>query len=254
MIYTITTGYSPARIWALSLASYKKHKNPDVKYTHIYVDNHYPLNIEQNRAEIKRICQDNDVIILNPGRNLGLHDGFNYALKYCDIKPYDIIIGYDGDSNPISYGFDGALVHALEFDHSLGWVSLMSPRAKPEILSRGYTAKQVRHLELWLTHKAVVNSVCAFRGEFLLKTGGLKEENAIYGGLEAVMFPKLREMGLHWGFLTGWHEDDLYRDMQDKEYLWWKWKYAHLKEFSGDFASYVSAGCPPPSDLPLRLS
>lgn len=110
-----------------------------------------------------------------------------------------------------------------------------------------------RHIELWVTRLPVVNSICAFRGSFLNATNGLHEPNDWYGYLESEMFWRMKKLGLEWAFLPGWREDDSIRDLQDKEYMWWKWKWAHLKEWSGDLASYVAAGCPPPSDLPTTL-
>lgn len=252
-VYTITLGFVPARIWERSLDAYLSLRNPTIVYDHYFVDQHYPLGGTENRRELWRICCERGVNVLDPGRNLGLHGGFNWALARLPCGPEDIIIGYDPDSNPISPGFDGALIHALQLDPRLAWTSLMSGRAEPELRERGYTHRRVGHLDLWITHKPVVNSIVAWKYSFLKAVGGLSEPNQWYGGLEADMFSRMKSLGLEWGFLTGWHENDDLRNLQDKEYLWWKWKFAHLREWTGDFKSYVEAGCPVPSDLPVHL-
>lgn len=249
MIYTITMGFCPSRIWEKSCIQYYKTSNRETK--HIFVDAHYPLNEYENRRALWRVCCDYGVSVVDPGRNLGGADGFNYALGMIDVKPNDIIIGYDPDSCPIDAGWDGALADAILLDAKINWTSLLSVRAKPELQARGYEKRMVSHLEVWKANRPVVNSICAFRGSWLETIGGLRQPSRWYGGLEAEMFQNLR--GGEWCFLPGWRESDEIRDKQDREYLWYKWKHAHLKEWDGDFRSYVEAGCPRPSDVPERL-
>lgn len=249
MIYTITMGYVPARIWRHSAEAYYRTRNHDTQ--HFFVDQRYPLNETQNRVELHSICRDHNISILDPGRNLGGTEGFNYALRFIKPSKGDVIIGYDPDSFVETEGWDGALIDAIMFDDQVNWTSLMSARAQPELESRGIKRRWIRHLEVWQTVRPVVNSVCAFRAEWLTAVGGLSQPSPWYGGLEASMFNNLR--GGQWCFLPGWMENDSLRDQQDREFLWWKWKHAHLGEWPGDFKSYVDAGCPPPSDLPKKL-
>lgn len=249
MIYTITMGFVPARLWAQSCANYYATRNRPTE--HIFVDQHYPLNEHENRRELWRICCDYGVSVIDPGRNLGGTEGFNYALRRIRPKPDDVVIGYDPDSFVLSEGWDGALVDAILKDSKINWTSLMSARAEPELKARGYDKRKLDHIEVWRTHRPVVNSVCAFRASWLEAIGGLRQPSHWYGGLEAELHQNLR--GGEWCFLPGWWESDKIRDQQDREYLWYKWCHAHLKEWPGDFASYVEAGCPPPSDLPKSL-
>lgn len=248
-IYTITMGFVPNRIWKQSVESYYRHAQR--KTEHIFVDQHYPLNENENRRALWQTCCDHGISVIDPGRNLGGVNGFNYAIDRINPNPEDVIIGYDPDSFAISPGWDGALVDAIALDPKINWTSLMSDRAKPELQSRGYDKRFVSHIEVWKTRQPVVNSVCAFRAGWLKSIGGLGQNSAWYGGLETKMFESLR--GGEWCFVPGWFESDEIRNQQDREYLWWKWMHAHLHEWPGDFKSYVAAGCPPPSDLPNYL-
>lgn len=243
-VWTISLGYVPARIWEKSLQEYIALKNPAVDYTHIFIDQHYPMGGEENRRQLWDICRRHGVWVLDPGRNLGLHGGFNFALDHINLKDDDIVIGYDPDSKPISPGFDGALVDALRFDDKLAWTSLMSYRVIPELKERGYTERKVRHIDVWVTHRAVVNSVCAWKASFLRSVGGLIEHKHWYGHLEAPMFDRIKSKGLEWGFLPGWHETDELRSMQDPEFFRWKWYYSHCHAIDYDFTEYVKRGCP----------
>lgn len=249
MLYTITLGYCPSRIWRLSADAY--YKNAQRETQHVFVDHHYPLNKDQNRKELREICAQYKINVLDPGRNLGGVAGFNWALKQLPLKAGDVVLGYDPDSRPISLGFDGALQDVILLDQKINWASLMSDRSEPELNQRGYVKRMVNQIEVWRTVRPVVNSICAFRAEWLLNIGGLWQNSPLYGGLEIDTFPHLR--GGEWVFLPGWRETDDFRNLQDTEYLHWKWCYAHLREFKGDFAEYISAGCPKPSDLPERL-
>lgn len=252
-VYVVTLGFVPARIWRRSLDAYHSMRKPDLVYDHYFIDQHYPINEHENRRELWDICCERGVNVLDPGRNLGLHGGFNWALERIPYRDEDIICGYDPDSNPISPGFDGALIHALQFDQRLAWASLFNSRCGPELQQRGYDRRMIGHVESWITRKPVVNSICGWRGSFLRKTGGLHEPSQFYGGLEGDMFWRMKQMGLDWAFLPGWHEDDSLRNFQDESYKWWKWRHVHLCDWPSDFRSYVEAGCPPPSDLPNRL-
>lgn len=248
-LFTITMGFVPARIWRQSCEAY--YRTAERKTEHIFVDQHYPLHEAENRRELWRICCEYGISVLDPGHNLGGTEGFNYALERIKLEPDDVVIGYDPDSYPITPGWDGALADAIALDPKIVWTSLMSQRANPELEARGYERRYLNQIEVWRTKQPVVNSVCGFRASWLQAVGGLRQPSKWYGGLECALWASLGAS--EWCFLPGWWEWDDIRDQQDREYLWWKWCSAHLKEWDGDFASYVAAGCPPPSDLPKHL-
>lgn len=242
-VWTISLGFVPARIWRQSLEAYHRTRNPALEYTHVFVDQHYPLNREQNALGLKQVCDDHGILFLDPGENLGLHGGFNWALKQIQARDGDLVIGYDPDSHPITPGWDMALVNSLEICPDLAWVTLMSQRAREDILPKGYITRKAHHIELWEMRHAVINSICAWRVDFLNRAGGLQEPMKYYGHLESRMWQELQKQGKKWAFLPGYWEDYRLWPLHDQEYIRWKWYYAHRKLFEYGFDEYVRRGC-----------
>jgi GT2 family glycosyltransferase len=254
VIYAITLCFNRPDIIRESLEAFYRTKNPSTQIKHILVDQHYPLPDKKSvHFQIYRMAQEFGCVYLNPGRNLGLHKGFNWACKEMKMTADDIVIGYDGDSNPISPGWDMALVTALS-NPDIAWSSLMNPRSKKELLERGYDEITVGgHLKVWITKNAVVNSVCAWRYSFLQASGGLQEPSEYYGHLESTMWQYLIKQKKKWAFTPGWEENDYKRNQADWQFTHYKWCYAHLKSWTGDFDSYLAAGCPNPEGAPKHL-
>lgn len=246
-VITITLGFVPSRIWKESIAAYHATRNPELRYKHYFVDQHYPLKKEKNRKELRKICEKYDVTVLDPGKNLGLHEGFNWALKQINPPDNAVIIAYDPDVNPISPGWDMALVRAIRGDQkqNVVWASLIHETAVKEIATHGYEHRKADgYIDLYVTRRAVMNSICAWHMGWLRKVGGLHEPTAFYGHLEAEMWSRLG--GRDWAFLPGWTEDETLRAKQDKEYQTYKWVHAHTQTWKGDFESWLAAGSPNP--------
>lgn len=249
-VYAITLAFSNPQILAHSMKAFYQTRNLDLKIdSHIIVDQHYPLYREEVVKELKMQNLINGQTILDPGRNLGLHDGFNWALGQIKPKPEDIIIGYDADSMPVEKGWDMALVRAIEAKRSDGhgevvWSSLGNPRTLRDLYARGFdSVKADGYLRLFLSRTAITNSVCAWRYGWLKEVGFLEEPRAFYGHLEAAMWGKLRA-GKRWAVLPDWTESDELRDLHDRAYIVYKWRHSHLNDWPGDFESFVKAGCP----------
>ncbi len=240
--------FMPERMVRRSLAAHAATKNPAFKYPHYMLDQHYPIDKAANRAALRRLASEYGLEVLDAGRNLGLHDGFNWALR--EIAPHDddIVIAYDPDSMPTALGWDLALVRALEGSSGMNvWASLMNPRSLLDLEERGFTRGQVDgYLETWATKESVTNSVCAWRVGWLRSVGFLQEARPWYGHLESTMFNKLG--GKRWVFLPQWGESDQLRDDHDIQYIHYKWAHAHLKSWDGDFESWLAAGSPMPNE------
>lgn len=259
-VYAITLAFMNRRVLRASIEAFYRTRNEGLALAgHVIVDQHYPLERDATRAEIERLAMEYNLTLLDPGRNLGLHDGFNWAMSQLPLADEDIIIGYDGDSLPSAQGWDMALVRAIEGRRSDGegtvvWSSLGNPRTLKDIRERGYRRTTVDgYLQLWLTRTAITNSVCAWRVGWLRRVGGLSEPTAYYGHLEATMWGKLRH-GELWAVVPDWPERDDLRDDHDRAYVIYKWRHSHLRNWPGDFASFVTAGCPEEGPgAPLQL-
>ncbi len=252
MVYVITLGFAPHRIWTPSLFSYGMGKT--VVARHLFLDQNYPLDKDANSAELKSICDALGIEYLNAGRNLGLHEGFNYVLRSIDLKPDDVVIALDPDSMCEVAGWDEALCDALKIP-DVGWATLMNPRCEDELKKYGYdVGVTLGGKEVWFTRQAIVNSICAWRGDFLIHSKGLTENRPFYGHLESPMYEKLKAAKLRWAFLVGYPETDQQRLIEDRIYQIYKWEHAHLQSWHGDFESWLAAGSPrSEEDDPAKL-
>lgn len=239
-VVTITLGFAPSRIWRQSIAAYAKTRNPDLGYRHFFLNQHYPLNKAQNEKENREICDQYGVEYLDAGRNIGLHNGFNYALKAINPGPGSIVIAYDPDTNPISPGWDMALVRAIRGDpkQKVVWASLLHEAARLEVAQRGFESRKADgYIEMRIPRGPVMNSICAWSVDWLLSVGMLIEPNDWYGHLESAMWNKLN--GKQWAFLPGWTENEEFRSQQDEEYKIYKWELAHKGSTTLDFESWL---------------
>lgn len=235
-----------------SLERFYATKSPHLPVEHHILFQHYPINKEAQRPEIERICKRFNIELHDAGRNLGLHEGFNFLFKRLQPNDDEVIIGYDPDSWPIGEGWDLALVRTiLGSGGEIVWSSLMNPRSKSDLEARGYDLGRVDgHIQVWKTKTAVTNSVCAFSYSWLNKVG-FTEPRPFYGHFETEMFGKLK--GKRWAFVTGWEERDQLRDLHDVEYVHYKWAHAHLNCWDGDFESWLLAGKPLTKQAPKKL-
>lgn len=237
-IYTITVGYVPARIWEKSIQRYQETRHGGLNYEHIFIDQHYPLNQVENSEALRAINIKSGVQTIDLGRNLGLHGGFNAALMGVPLQPEDVVIGYDPDSYPENSGWDMALVTAL-LDPKIAWASLMAPWLDEPMKHRNLKKRFVNQVEVWIQPEPIMNSICAWKGDYLLKVGGLYEKSKWYGGLEVCMWDSLVKNNYEWAFLPGWRENHSLHWEQDELYKVWKWRLAHERVTTDDFETWL---------------
>ena len=197
---------------------------------HVILDQHYPLNSRRIRQ-----ADFPQATILDAGRNLGLHEGYNYVFDQIKPNPEDIIIGYSGDSlPPVSYTRD--IFRALELPDVV-WATCTVDQNLRELDERGYgrVAEGV-----WLAKAPCTNTVCAWRYGWLESVGGLSEPCKYYGHLESHMWAKLKQTGERWAFLPRCRlkQDPSFPD-HDELYTLWKYHHAHKRDFDGDFKEFL---------------
>jgi len=214
-----------------------------VGINHVIIDNHYPINKEKNRREIRQICESFGAIYVDSGRDLGLHEGLNHMTKKVGMGANDILIGCDPDDRP-SPGSISAMdsgmralkgnvaVLALNF-------SVIKDRVNQGVPFRKLTVDGKRVLlhpsvEMW--------TVAAFDMGFIYGAGGFKQTYAYYGGLESALYGYMAAQGKALGYLQDFDADHLHLDRNDPtlfdpEYR--MWKNAHLSGFSGSFEEWL---------------
>jgi len=250
-VYTIAMAFMNYRIIAKSLAAFQDTRNVALENKLVILNQHYPLNYDENQIVLKELAKQHNAILIDAKKNLGLHGGFNFAMNHLKLKDGDIVIGYDPDSLPLQYGWDMALVRAIQGDpkQRVVWASLMNPRSLSDIKERGYDVRKADgYIELWITRQAVVNSICAWSYRWLKEVGFLNEHRPFYGHLEGAMWGAMDNRKYDWAFLPGWTESDCLRDMHDRDYVIYKCCHSHLKSWDGDFKSWLDAGKPNPEN------
>lgn len=206
----------------------------------LIVDNHYPVNVTEGFW--KRAAQELGGTYLDPGRNIGLHEGLNYALREVQAGPADLMLGMDPDTNPLTRGWDTALINALGIAN-VGWASLGNNHSEGEMRERGHTPSTEGGLRLFTTLAPVVNSICGFKLNWVLSSGGFQEPSAFYGGLECAMWHHMSKTHYRWVFLRDFREGTWTEDLIDSEYRAYKWRHAH-EGYPHDFETYIREGCP----------
>ncbi len=240
-VHVLTLGHAPARTIRAGLARFYETHHPQLPITHWLVDHHYPLRHAETRLAIDSAALAYGAVVLDPGRNLGLHGGANWAFTQMGIKSGDILIMYDPDSYPLQFGWDAALMTAItQGGLSVACLSLIEA-TRHELDTRGFTRRQVGPLEIDEPKVPCMMSVTALQWDFIAAAGGFQEPNACYGGLEGFLWSKLA--GRRWGYLTGYQEDQRVHRDQDPEYRAWKVAHAHTGAWPGDFPSFLAAGC-----------
>lgn len=238
-------GFAPHRILFRGLKAY--YDTSTVKdFKHYYLNQHYPINPEEQKVNFCELL-NYGIEHLDAGRNLGLHEGFNFVINHINPNPEDIIIAYDPDCMPLVSGWDQAMVDVLnssDNQDNIGWVTLMNPQSKREMEERGYRHRNVSGHIVWLTDFPVTNNTCAWRADFILKAGGITENRPWYGHLETPMFYKMKALGFNWGFVEGFPESWELREMADLAYQKYKVAHAHTERWDGDFESWINAGMP----------
>jgi hypothetical protein len=226
-------------MWAASASRFYETLSGAFTIEHYWVDNCWPMDKEKSHMANVETCKQYDIKVLSPGKNLGLHDGFNWALQQIHPEPQDIIIGYDCDCFPETDGWDQALVTTLIKGVQIGWASLMFWANEKELKERGYFETTVDGLKMWIAQCPCINSICAWPYSFLKAIGGLHEPTKFYGGLECAMWNDLQTNNLRWAFLCDYREGHA-PIIAPKEYTAYKWAHAHDGTWTGDFESWLA--------------
>lgn len=240
-VWTITLCFTDPDIIHDSLAQYRATASPQVETVHVLVNQHWPIGKETNAAELEKIARKFGCLLLDPGRNLGLHDGFNWAWRKQNIPDNAMVIGYDPDSWPVTPGWDQAMCDVFVSDPSVAWLSLWHIHAEREVIEdrRGGAIEVLGGHRVVPLKRPAINSICGFRQGWLRQVGGLWEGNAFYGGLEVGMWEKLGQN--RWVFLRDFREANELYDRMNPLYKEYKWKHAQTREWPGDFESFLKS-------------
>lgn len=183
----------------------------------LVLDQHYS---PEARVWLREAQEEFGFTLFDEGRNLGLHDGFNFLLQHVRTTH---VVGLDPDTFPVTMHFDLELLkHAA--DPRNVWVSCYNTHSFSEMREPRVEG------QLLVPQHPVVNSICLWSVAWLRKVGGVQEPTKLYGGLECCMWKYLDQQSARWVFALNSLEacSNLFPSLQDEAYRAFKWAHAHL--------------------------
>ena len=234
----VSLAFAPARVVLECMR--QVYETIGIPVEHHVLMNHYPINQDLNDKVLLTVFDHYKCKVHDLGANTGLSGGYNYLIKQLNLQDDDIVIGLDLDCYPVTQNYGQALVKVLKGDRSIGWASLQNQHSVRELAERGFTPHIVDGVLVHEAHTACVNSICAWSGKFLNGFGGLQEPSKWYGGLEAMSFSKVKQLGFKWVYLPQYEERFHFTMQADRCYIVYKWSLAHLKTTTLDFASWLA--------------
>lgn len=239
MIYAVTLVYNPYEMMKASLNKFDETIGlPRDQFKHILIDQHYPNDREKIKEWIDERAKIDNVLVYDPGKNLGLARGFNYAFSKINLQPDDLVILYDPDMCPVTPGWGEAMVKVHQ-DKSIAWTTLIFDHVKGEMSERGFRDLEINGIRVRQTFASVVNSCCMLKASFLIESGGTHEVNPYYGGLECHMWPYLIKQDLKWVFLLDYIEDQGLNHLRDPDYTEYKYATTHGGEEQLEFNDWL---------------
>lgn len=209
--------------------------------THV-LDQHWPLNREKNLAKL--ISHHNRyprVTIHNAGENLGIHRGFNYLMKVVNLQDDDIMITTAPDTAPITTGWDKALIDVMKTAPYLAMLSCTN-KDVDETPNRQWRYSEVAGYRVAFANEACgMYGAAAYRGSFLRRIGGFYQNRPYYGGIEAEMLGRARQLGMTCAYLPDYRESYELQNRHPQVYTDYKWIQGHENSFQGSFADYLVA-------------
>jgi hypothetical protein len=214
------------------------------RHHQVIIDQHYPVDKERNREEIRELAAKYKCTLVDSGGDLGLHHGFNNAtIKQLNIPSEDFVIGCDPDDRP-SNGFVDHFTRVLVSDPKMAAIC-----ATFWVIDMRYTEgvfknreETIDGLRVWIHPGVEMFNVVGFNWNWLKSVGGFSQPNNFYGGLEMHLHRKWTEKKMRYGYLPSVRSDAQFIDrgdatLFDPEYR--QYKDAHLAGFTGSFEAWL---------------
>jgi len=240
MIYWITAGFVNSRIlknaWPVLY-----HRRFLFGNQHWFLDNHYPLRREQNKAEILSLCEKFDVRYLDCEGDFGFPATFNKWFDLIEPEDTDIIITVDGNCRPKEFAWDHALVRALQ-DPKIAVAALWNIALDQKIHRGELRLDEVRVSQgvRYCIHPSVeMFKIAGWSAGFIRKAGGMKQLWKYYGGVESAMFSEWTKQKLHLAYLPDFHDEFGWMTPDLEDPLLREWKNAHLTGYAGSFKEWL---------------
>lgn len=240
--WIFTPAFCKAKLLEDALEFYYKQGHP--KMEHVITDNHYPVDKENNRKEIKRLAEKFGCHYIDSGKDLGWHHGMNNAVKILGITADDLVLGCDPDDRA-SPGTFQALKDVMDADPKVAICAVNFWVLPWKIKEHGLTMRdeEIAGHKVWVHPSVEMWNVCAFNMRLVFEMGGFTQMSPYYGGLEVAMHRAWQRHGMKLCYLKDYSSEAVKLDRTDRtlfdpEYGDWKVEHAH-KGYKGSFEEWL---------------
>lgn len=235
MIYTVCLAFTRTEVVSKTIERYKETfgKTP---HEFVIVDNHYPVHKKETSEALLSFGN-----VIRPYKNLGLHNGANFAIEQCKMQENDVYIGIDHDAWPDKEGWGDALVDVMK-DPSIASCSLWNDHVAIAP-GRIWTESTINgHRILEDPNNFGVNGLTAYSVGAVKAAGGFQEPCAYYGHIEQWMWQHWKAMCKRHVYLADFKDDLTRHAGHDPLYTAYKIEHAHKMSFQGSFEEWLEAG------------
>ena len=236
-----TSSFCKASVLERCLEFIYKDGRPDI-LQHIIIDNHYPINKAANRDRIRCLANEYGCLYIDSGRDLGLHDGVNNAMKQLATEKDHIWIGCDPDDSLDAKSIQ-AIREVMTYDRSIA-VAALSFSVINERFQQGKLREEtIAGHKVWAHPDVEMFNISGMDMGFLKEVGGFHQHFKYYGGLEAALYPEWAKRKMRLVYLADVKSDSVHIDRFDRilfdpEYR--DYKTAHVnRQFDGSFEEYL---------------
>ena len=224
----VTQVFAKAELLKYSLDNLYKYgsRNWDEHYLLL---KHYPINKEKNHEQIREYAKQYGCKVFDCEFDRGLHEGLNFFFEKNPQPAGTRMLGFDPDTavKPEAKNFDLVMNEVMDACPNIPIVALWGVGVENK-------HEQLKQYEITIKeHNVLIHpdvemyNLALFDLDWVFKTGGFKEPNAYYGGLECYFYQKMQETNKKLAYLVDYKECyDTVPNISDQELR--MYKDAHL--------------------------
>lgn len=234
----ITLGYCRVDMWQKCLDHLLATKSPETEWNYHFVYHYYPIDMENNYKELKEIAEKYNLKFIQPEKNLGGCEGWNWAWKnYLYDSPF--IISIDPDSWPMQNGWDLALWQVAQ-DPRIGWAACKNIIASNnELAHRRHVDMKINNIDVHICDTPMMMAgVNILKMDWIRALGGQKQGNPFYGGVELCLWPYLIKANYRLALLKDFYDSTELQSSHDPLYIEWKVSHA-FRGYRKNFDDYL---------------
>lgn len=212
---------------------------------HFILLNHWPINEADNIEQCKALAAQYGCLIHDSEGDFGLSGSLN---RWLEKHPeFDVMIGFDADSEVDKPGFDKALIDVMSNKPDLGMCAILNDVVKNLSMHKLSAPMNIAGWNMCCLLYAQVEmwNVSAYDLRWLRWAGQFFQTYAYYGGIESGLHGKALRDGKAFGYLMDFCE--IWRPMTHSEEtmrqlgLYQTWKREHVAGDGSSFKHWLEA-------------